>query len=208
MDAVTTVTGRAVPIDRADIDTDQIIPAVWMKKIERVGYEDGLFQKWRRDPEFVLNRPERKGANILIGGPNFGCGSSREHAPWALRDYGFKVIIAPSFADIHRNNLPNTGLVPAIPAEDVWRKLIDATLADAAAQYTVDIVERTIDCPAAGVEAAPFFLDDAAHYRLINGLDLIDLTLALDAEIAAYEAKRPEWLPVGLGSLDDVTTGK
>src|SRR5262245_20367802 len=113
MDPVTRITGTAVPLDRSDVDTDQIIPAVWMKKIERTGFEDGLFQKWRRDPQFVLNQPERQDATILVSGPNFGCGSSREHAPWALRDYGFKVVITPGFADIFRNNLPNVGLDPA-----------------------------------------------------------------------------------------------
>jgi 3-isopropylmalate/(R)-2-methylmalate dehydratase small subunit len=195
MDPVTTVRGRAVPLDRSDVDTDQIIPAVWMKKIERVGFEDGLFQKWRRDPEFVLNQPERAGATVLVAGPNFGCGSSREHAPWALRDFGFKVVITPGFADIFRNNLPNVGLVPAQANPEVVRALLRATTEDPTVEITVDVAARTIDCPAADVQGAPFFLDDAAHYRLVNGYDLIDLTMQLDAAIGDHELQRPAWLP-------------
>ncbi|WP_037912301.1 3-isopropylmalate dehydratase small subunit [Actinacidiphila yeochonensis] len=199
MDPVTRVTGTAVPLDRSDVDTDQLIPAVWMKKTERTGFEDGLFQKWRRDPEFVLNQPERKDATILVSGPNFGCGSSREHAPWALRDYGFKVVVTPGFADIFRNNLPNTGLVPAWADPGTVRALLDATTADPTAEITVDVVARVIHCPAAGVADAPFFLDDAAHHRLVNGFDQIDLTLQLDDLIAAHESRRPDWLPTGTG---------
>ncbi|MFC6884575.1 MULTISPECIES: 3-isopropylmalate dehydratase small subunit [Actinomadura] len=197
MDPVTRVTGRAVPLDRGDVDTDQIIPAPWMKRVERTGYADGLFEKWRADPSFVLNRPERSGATILVTGPNFGCGSSREHAPWALRDHGFRAIVAPSFADIFRGNLPNSGLVPAEAAPDVVAALMRATTDDPAATVTVDVASRTLDCPAAGVRAEPFSLDDSAHHRLVNGLDEIDLTLALADRIAAHERTRPAWLPKG-----------
>ncbi|MFC1410912.1 3-isopropylmalate dehydratase small subunit [Streptacidiphilus sp. N1-12] len=201
MDPVTTVSGRAVPLDRSDVDTDQIIPAVWMKKIERTGFEDGLFQKWRRDPEFVLNRPERAGATILVSGPNFGCGSSREHAPWALRDFGFKIVITPGFADIFRNNLPNVGLVPAQADPATVAALLKATTEDPSVEITVDVAARVINCPAAGVVDAPFFLDDAAHYRLVNGYDLIDLTMALDPAITAHEFNRPAWLPTCNGQV-------
>ncbi|WP_037603348.1 3-isopropylmalate dehydratase small subunit [Streptacidiphilus rugosus] len=201
MDPVTRIRGRAVPLDRSDVDTDQIIPAVWMKKIERTGFEDGLFQKWRRDSEFVLNRPERAGATVLVSGPNFGCGSSREHAPWALRDFGFKVVITPGFADIFRNNLPNVGLVPAWADPETVRALLDATTADASVEITVDVENRLIQCPEAGVVDAPFFLDDAAHYRLVNGLDLIDMTLQLDQAIAEHEQRRPDWLPTCNGQV-------
>ncbi|PZS25191.1 MAG: 3-isopropylmalate dehydratase small subunit [Pseudonocardiales bacterium] len=195
MRAVSSVIGRAVPIDRPDIDTDQIVPAVWMKKIERVGFADGLFQKWRRDPAFVLNQPERRGATILIAGANFGCGSSREHAVWALRDYGFGAIIAPSFADIHRNNLPSSGLVPVVAAAAVVDTLMAATTADATTEIVIDVVRRVVSCEQAGVQEAQFFLDDAAHHRLVNGLDLIDMTLQLDARISDHELRRPDWLP-------------
>jgi len=195
MQAVLSVTGRAIPLDRPNIDTDQIIPAVWMKKIERVGFADGLFQKWRRDPAFILNQPERRGASILIAGPNFGCGSSREHAVWALRDYGFRAIIAPSFADIHRNNLPNNGLVPVVSSPVVVEALMAASAADATAEIVIDVVRRVVSCEQAGVHEAEFFLDDAAHHRLINGLDLIDMTLLLDRQISNHEAHRPDWLP-------------
>jgi 3-isopropylmalate/(R)-2-methylmalate dehydratase small subunit len=190
MNPVTTITGTAVPVDRADIDTDQIIPASWMKKLERTGYAAGLFTTFRRDPQFVLAQPERSTATILIGGPNFGCGSSREHAVWALRDHGFRAVIAPGFADIHRSNLPNSGLVPVQPSPEVARALMDASLADAYADITIDVVARTVSCPAAGVDEAPFFLDDSARYRLIIGYDEIDLTLQLDDAITAYEATR------------------
>lgn len=195
MQRVTTITGAAVPIDRADIDTDQIIPAVWMKKTESTGYQDGLFEKWRADPGFVLNQPERAGAVILIGGANFGCGSSREHAVWALRDYGFRAVIAPSFADIHRNNLPNCGLVPVRTEAKVARLLMDASVADPAVQITIDVERGMVSCAAAGVAEEPFDLDESAQYRLVNGLDQIDLTLALDQEITRYESRRPDWMP-------------
>lgn len=197
MEPVTVVTGRAVPLDRGDVDTDQIIPARWMKRVERTGYADGLFEKWRRDPDFVLNRPEYRGGTILVGGPNFGCGSSREHAPWALRDYGFRAVVAPGFADIFRGNLPNSGLVPVQVAPEIAAALIAAATADPATEIVIDVVERSIGCPAAGVHDSPFRLDDSAHHRLVNGLDEIDLTLGRNEAITAYERTRSPWLPTG-----------
>lgn len=197
MEPVTVVTGRAVPLDRGDVDTDQIIPARWMKRVERTGYADGLFEKWRRDPDFVLNRPEYRGGTILISGPNFGCGSSREHAPWALRDYGFRAIVGPGFADIFRGNLPNSGLVPVQVAPEIAAALLAAATADPATEIVIDVVERSIDCPAAGVRDSPFHLDDSAHHRLVNGLDEIDLTLGRNEAITAYERTRSPWLPTG-----------
>jgi 3-isopropylmalate/(R)-2-methylmalate dehydratase small subunit len=195
MEAIHRVIGRAVPIDRPSIDTDQIIPAVWTKMIERVGFADGLFQNWRRDPAFVLNQPERCGATILISGPNFGCGSSREHAVWALRDYGFQAVIATSFADICRTNLPNSGLVPVVVPVAVVDALLAATTADATVQIIIDVVRKVVSCKQAGVPETQFFLANDAHHRLINGYDLIDMTLQLDARISEHELRRPAWLP-------------
>jgi 3-isopropylmalate/(R)-2-methylmalate dehydratase small subunit len=195
MQPIHSVIGRAVPINRADIDTDQIIPAVWTKEIERAGLADGLFQNWRRDPAFVLNQPERRGATILISGPNFGCGSSREHAVWALHDYGFQAVIATSFADIYRTNLPNSGLVPVVATAAVVDALLAATTADATIEIIVDVVRRVVSCEQSGVPETQFLLDDDAHHRLINGLDMIDMTLQLDARISDHELCRPGWLP-------------
>ncbi|SCE78571.1 3-isopropylmalate dehydratase small subunit [Micromonospora mirobrigensis] len=202
MDKIDSITGTAVPIDASDVDTDQIIPAVWMKRVERTGFQDGLFAKWRRDPGFVLNQPERRGATILVAGPNFGCGSSREHAPWALRDYGFKAIIAPSFADIFRNNLPNIGLVPVTLDEASCRKVMAAVTADAATPVTVDLVARTVTCTAAGVVDVPFVIEENARYRLINGKDLIDLALDFDEQIRRHEERRPFWMPRTNGQVE------
>ncbi len=201
MDKIEVLTGTAVPIDASDVDTDQIIPAVWMKRIERTGYEDGLFQKWRRDPGFILNKPERRGATIIVSGPNFGCGSSREHAPWALRDYGFKAVIAPSFGDIFRNNLPNVGLVPVALPEDPCRRILDAVAADSTAQVTVDLLNRTVTCEAAGVVASEFHLEDNARYRLTHGKDLIDLALDQIEQIRQHESRRPWWMPKTNGQV-------
>ncbi|MFF9343124.1 MULTISPECIES: 3-isopropylmalate dehydratase small subunit [unclassified Streptomyces] len=204
MEKVEEIHGRAVPLDASDVDTDQIIPAVWMKRVERTGFEDGLFQKWRRDPGFVLNRPERAGATILVSGPNFGCGSSREHAPWALRDYGFKAVIAPSFADIFRNNLPNVGLVPVTLDAGTTRAILDAVTADAGAEVTIDLVRATVTCAAAGVTDAPFTIDAGARHRLTHGMDLIDLAAAAEEAIARHEAARPSWMPRTDGQVEDV----
>ncbi|HZQ79697.1 MAG TPA: 3-isopropylmalate dehydratase small subunit [Acidimicrobiia bacterium] len=199
MEPVRQVTGRAVPLDRADVDTDQIIPASWLKRIERTGFGEGLFSAWRADPAFVLNQPEYAGARVLVAGPNFGSGSSREHAAWALQDYGFAAVIAPRFADIFRGNSLKIGLLPVeLPAETVG-KLMAAVSADPSVEVTVDLESRTVSAPAAGVEAS-FEIDDFTRYRLLNGLDDIGLTLQHEGEIAAFERGRPAWLPtVGRG---------
>ena len=194
MEPVRQVTGRAVPLDRADVDTDQIIPASWLKRIERTGFGEGLFSAWRADPGFVLNRPEYSGARVLLAGPNFGSGSSREHAAWALQDYGFAAVISSRFADIFRSNSLKIGLLPVeLPAETV-EKLISAVAADPTVEVTIDLEHRTVSAPAAGVEAG-FEIDDFTRYRLMNGLDDIGLTLQYDETIAAFEARRPGYLP-------------
>ncbi len=194
MDPVRQVTGRAVPLDRADVDTDQIIPASWLKRIERTGFGEGLFSAWRADPGFVLNRPEYDGARVLVAGPNFGSGSSREHAAWALQDYGFAAVISPRFADIFRGNSLKIGLLPVeLPAETV-EKLMAAVAADPTVEVTVDLESRTVSAPAAGVEAS-FEIDDFTRFRLMNGLDDIGLTLQHSDAITAFEAGRPAHLP-------------
>jgi 3-isopropylmalate/(R)-2-methylmalate dehydratase small subunit len=194
MDAVTVVTGRAVPLDRADVDTDQIIPASWLKRIERTGFGEGLFSAWRADPGFVLNQPQYEGARVLVAGPNFGSGSSREHAAWALQDYGFAAVISPRFADIFRGNSLKIGLLPVELAAETVDKLMAAVKADPTVEVTVDLETRTVSAPAAGVEAS-FEIDDFTRYRLMNGLDDIGLTLQHSDRIAAFEAGRPGYLP-------------
>ncbi|WP_042372537.1 3-isopropylmalate dehydratase small subunit [Streptacidiphilus neutrinimicus] len=196
MEPLVHVTGRGVPLDRPNVDTDQIIPAAWLKKTTRTGYADGLFEQWRQDPDFVLNRPERAGARILVAGPNFGCGSSREHAPWALHEWGFRAVIAPGFADIFRNNMPNAGLVPVRCEPAVAAAVMAAVTADPAAEIAVDVAARTVACEAAGVRAEPFQLDDEARDRLVSGLTQLEVTLRAADRIAAYEAARAPWLDV------------
>ncbi|HLI43594.1 MAG TPA: 3-isopropylmalate dehydratase small subunit [Acidimicrobiales bacterium] len=194
MRAVRVLTGRAVPLDRSDVDTDQIIPSEWLKRIERSGFGAGLFAEWRDDPAFVLNRPEHAGASILLAGPNFGTGSSREHAVWALTDYGFEAVVSSRFGDIFRSNATKSGLVPAEVSPELSAALISAVQADPHLELTVDVERRLIEAPAAGIEG-PFTLDDAARRRLLEGLDDIDLTLEHLAEIDGYEARRAEWMP-------------
>jgi 3-isopropylmalate/(R)-2-methylmalate dehydratase small subunit len=194
MDPVLKITGTGVPLDRADVDTDQIVPASWLKRIERTGFGEGLFSAWRADPDFVLNRPEYGGAKVLVAGPNFGSGSSREHAAWALQDYGFAAVISPRFADIFRANSLKIGLLPVqLPAETVDR-LMAAITADPTVEITVDLDTRTVSAPAAGMEAS-FEIDDFTRYRLMNGLDDIGLTLQHDDAITAFEAGRRGYLP-------------
>jgi 3-isopropylmalate/(R)-2-methylmalate dehydratase small subunit len=195
MRAVRTVRGTAVVLDRRDIDTDQIIPAAWLKRVERTGFGAGLFEAWRKDPEFELNRPAAAGAKILIAGANFGCGSSREHAVWALQDFGFEAVIAPSFADIFRGNSVGAGLVTAQVAEDDLARLTGALAARAATAVTVDVAAREISVPDAGITVS-FWLPDYARWRLLEGLDDIGVTLRHADAIAAYERNRPDWLPV------------
>ncbi len=187
-----THTGMAAPLDRSDVDTDQIIPAEYLKRIERTDFGPFLFAEWAKDPDFVLNRPEHARASILVAGPNFGSGSSREHAVWALEDAGFRAIIAPSFADIFRNNCTKVGLLPVeLPAETV-RALMDAVAADPTTDITIDLESRTVT--GAGIEAS-FDIDDFTRRRLMEGLDDIGLTLRHAEAIAAYEATRPPRLP-------------
>ncbi len=194
MQAVREVVGTAVPLDRADVDTDQIIPAEWLKRVERTGFGAGLFSSWRKDPDFVLNDPRYDGASILVAGPNFGCGSSREHAPWALEDYGFRAVIAPSFADIFRGNSAKIGLLTVeLPADEV-RALLDGVGHDPTLEITIDVERRTVVVPELGIEGS-FALDDFAQHRLLNGLDDIGLTEQHTEEIAAFEAGRPDWYP-------------
>jgi len=192
MQAFTRHTGRAVPLDRSDVDTDQIIPAQYLKRIERSGYGAFLFDEWRKDPDFVLNDPRYDGATILLAGHNFGSGSSREHAVWAIEDHGFRTVIAPSFADIFRNNCTKIGVLPVeLPQESV-RALMDAVLDDPSTEITIDLEDRTVTAPAV---QETFPIDDYTRWRLLEGLDDIGLTLRVRHEIAAYEALRPEWLP-------------
>jgi 3-isopropylmalate/(R)-2-methylmalate dehydratase small subunit len=194
MPGVQRITGRAVAINRANIDTDQIIPASWLKRVERTGFEAGLFGAWRDDPAFPLNRPGAAGAKILVAGDNFGCGSSREHAVWALQDFGFAAVISPGFADIFRGNAVSSGLVPAqVPAEAVAR-VFAALAEDPDAEVVVDVTGRTIAVPSAGV-TAPFELADFARWRLMEGLDDVALTLRHAGAIADFEAGRLAWLP-------------
>ena len=192
MEAFTTHTGRAVPLRRSNVDTDQIIPAHWLKKVTRDGFEDGLFEAWRKDPEFVLNKPERAGATVLVAGPDFGTGSSREHAVWALQNYGFKAVISARFADIFRGNSLKNGLLTVLLDQKVVDALWELTESDPTAEITVDLQDREVR--AAGV-TAPFELDENSRWRLLNGLDDISITLREEEAIAAYESGRPAFKP-------------
>ena len=192
MEPVRRVVGRALPLARADVDTDQIIPSHWLKRLERTGYAPGLFEAWRKDPAFVLNDPRYREAKILLAGANFGCGSSREHAVWALLDAGYRAVVAPTFADIFRTNALRNGLVPVELDQGSVAKLVEAVRADPATTVTIDVERRTVEAP--GVRAA-FALDDFSRTRLIEGLDEIALTLRHEADIARFEARRPGWLP-------------
>jgi 3-isopropylmalate/(R)-2-methylmalate dehydratase small subunit len=193
MESFRTLEGRMAPLDRANVDTDQIIPKQFLKRIERSGFGPFLFYDWRReDPDFVLNRPEYAGASVLVTGPNFGCGSSREHAPWSLQDAGFRVVIASSFADIFRNNCLKIGLLPVILPEASVRRLIELATEDPATAITVDLETRTVS--AAGFSES-FDLDPYARECLLNGWDAVALTLRHDDDIAAYESRREAWLP-------------
>lgn len=194
MEPVRLVTGRAVPLDRAEVDTDQIIPSDWLKRVERTGFGEGLFSQWRENPDFILNQPERAGATVLVAGPNFGIGSSREHAVWALVDYGFKAVVSPRIADIFKNNSTRSGLVPVTVDADTGRRLLDASMADPGLEVTIDVDRRVIQAPAIGLEAS-FALDDDARERLLGGLDDIAITLTHAEAITRFESARPEYLP-------------
>jgi len=196
----TSLTGRAVSLRRGQVDTDQIIPAEYLKRVTRSGFADGLFAAWRADPDFVLNQPYAEGAEILIAGPDFGIGSSREHAVWALLDYGFRVVISARFGDIFRNNSVQAGLLPVrLPAATVTT-LADAVEADPATVVTVDLAGREVlaSQQAGGpvLLRAPIEIDDYTRWRLMEGLDDVSLTLRNAEEIARYEESRPQWLPV------------
>ena len=196
MDAFKTHTGTAVALQRSNVDTDQIIPAVYLKRVTRTGFEDGLFAAWRNDPDFVLNQPEARGATILVAGPEFGTGSSREHAVWALQNYGFRVVLSPRFGDIFRGNSGKAGLLAAQVDDKVVLRLWDLLEAEPGTTITVDLTERTVRA-GTGPDAVEdsFDIDDYTRWRLLEGLDDIDLTLRHAAEIARFEQHRPAWLP-------------
>ena len=185
-------TGTAVPLRRSNVDTDQIIPAVYLKRVTKSGFEDGLFAAWRNDPEFVLNQPQYKDATILVAGADFGTGSSREHAVWALQNYGFKAVISSRFADIFRGNSLKGGLLTVILPQDVVEKIWSAIEADPTTAVTVDLEAKNVRL---GSEVYPFELDDYTRWRLMEGLDDIGLTLKNIDAVSAYESKRPSYKP-------------
>ena len=193
MKAVRVITGTGIPLRRADVDTDQIIPAEWLKRIERTGYEKGLFASWRDDRDFVLNDERFSGANVLVAGPAFGVGSSREHAVWALQQYGFDAVIAPSFSDIFRSNCTKNGLVPVAVPEDTVARLWDAIEADPATVILVDVERLVVEAPSIDL-VTPFPLDASTQHRFLEGLDDIGITLGHEDDIASYEARRADWL--------------
>jgi 3-isopropylmalate/(R)-2-methylmalate dehydratase small subunit len=188
-------TGRVLPLRRSNVDTDQIIPAEYLKRVSRAGFGDGLFAAWREDPSFVLNEPAYEGATILVAGTDFGIGSSREHAVWALVDYGFRIVVAPRFGDIFRSNATKAGLLPVQLPEETVAALQDAAEADPAAEITVDLEAREVRHATAGIKA-PFGIDDYTRWRLMEGLDDIGLTLRYADDVARFEEGRPAWLPV------------
>jgi 3-isopropylmalate/(R)-2-methylmalate dehydratase small subunit len=192
MEPVKKVEGKALPLGRDDVDTDQIVPSDALKRIERTGFGRFLFSEWREDPDFVLNRPKHEGAVVLLAGRNFGCGSSREHAPWAIQDYGFGAVVAPSFADIFKNNCAKIGLLAVELPEEAVQRLIDTVRDDPEARVSVDLEGRVVKAP--GFEQ-PFAFDNFARYRLLNGLDDIGLTLTHEDELEAFERSRPGYLP-------------
>ena len=192
MEPVKQVEGKALPLGWNDVDTDQIVPSDALKRIERTGFGQFLFSAWREDPDFVLNRPEHEDAVVLLAGQNFGSGSSREHAPWAIQDYGFGAVIAPSFADIFKNNCAKIGLLAVELREEAVQKLLDIVREDPEAEISVDLEGRVVKAP--GFEE-PFTFDNFARYRLLNGLDDIGHTLTYEEELEAFEKSRPDYLP-------------
>ncbi|MGH2539893.1 MAG: 3-isopropylmalate dehydratase small subunit [Actinomycetota bacterium] len=193
MEPIGVIEGTAVPLDRSDVDTDQIIPAQYLKRVERAGFGPFLFDEWRKDPGFVLNDPRYEGASVLIAGANFGSGSSREHAPWALEDYGFRAVIAPSFADIFHNNCFKIGLLPVELRAESVRALMDAVLDDPSTRIVIDLPGRAVRAP--GLDET-FDIDEFTRWRLVEGLDDIGLSLRNEAKISAFEATRPGWMPI------------
>jgi len=194
MKAVHIVSGTAVPLDRTDVDTDQIIPSDWLKRVERTGFGKGLFSEWRDDRDFVLNDERHAGANILVGGMNFGTGSSREHAVWAIQQYGFDAVISPRFADIFRNNCTKNGLVPVTVDPEFAAALMAAVQADATLEITIDVQRLTVEAPAAGLETT-FPLSAGIQERFLQGLDDISLTLRHTSDIDDFESRRSSWMP-------------
>jgi 3-isopropylmalate/(R)-2-methylmalate dehydratase small subunit len=195
MEKFTTHAGTALPLRRSNVDTDQIIPAVYLKRVTRTGFEDGLFAAWRKDPQFVINRAEYEGATVLVAGPDFGTGSSREHAVWALMDFGFRVVISSRFADIFRGNSGKAGLVAAEVTQDVVEQLWKLIETEPTTQVVVDLQERTIQ---AGALTAPFRIDDYTRWRLLEGLDDIGITLSHEEDVTSFESRRPSWKPATL----------
>jgi 3-isopropylmalate/(R)-2-methylmalate dehydratase small subunit len=193
MKAVHVISGRGLPLKRSDVDTDQIIPADWLKRVERTGFDKGLFSTWRDDRDFVLNDERYTGARVIVAGPAFGIGSSREHAVWAIQQYGFDAVIAPSFSDIFRTNCTKNGLVPVVlpieTVEAIWAAIDD----DAATELVIDVERLLVEVPAAGI-SAPFPMDPATHHRFLAGLDDVGITLSHEDDIESYEAHRPAWL--------------
>ena len=193
MKKVSIISGRGVPLKRSDVDTDQIIPAEWLKRVERTGFEKGLFSTWRDDRSFVLNDERYVGASVLVAGPSFGVGSSREHAVWALQQGGFDAVIAPSFSDIFRNNCTKNGLLPIVLSEPTVNRIWAVIENDATAEITIDLHRFTVEIPSAGITET-FDMDSETQARFINGLDDITITLADADAISKFEASRPAWL--------------
>jgi 3-isopropylmalate/(R)-2-methylmalate dehydratase small subunit len=193
MKTVRIVTGTAVPLKRSDVDTDQIIPAEWLKRVERTGFEKGLFSTWKDDRNFVMNDEQYAGASILVAGPAFGVGSSREHAVWAIQQGGFDAVIAPSFSDIFRNNCTKNGLIPVVLPDDVVTRLWALIEADPTTEIVVDMERLLVEVPADGL-SVPFPMDSATQHRFLNGLDDVGITMTHAAEIDSFEAARPAWL--------------
>lgn len=192
MERVTTITGTAVPLRRSNVDTDQIIPAVFLKRITKTGFDDALFAEWRRDDEFVLNQPIYLGANILVAGPDFGTGSSREHAVWALRDFGFRAVLSSRFGDIFRGNSGKQGLLAAQLNQEHIEHIMDALEHNPGMQLSVSLEDQTVTM---GDETFPFEIDEYTRWRLLEGLDDIALTLRNEAAITEFEQRRPAWMP-------------
>ncbi len=193
MRAVHVVSGRGVPLKRSDVDTDQIIPAEWLKRVERTGFEKGLFSTWRDDRNFVLNDERYSGANILVAGPAFGVGSSREHAVWAIMQGGFDAVIAPSFSDIFANNCTKNGLIPVVLPEAVVQQIWAAIEDDAETEITIDVERRSVEVPSAGIVAS-FAMDGQTQHRFLNGLDDVGITMTHATAITDFESHRPAWL--------------
>ncbi len=193
MKQVRVIAGRGVPLKRSDVDTDQIIPAEWLKRVERTGFEKGLFSTWRDDRDFVLNDERYVGASILVAGPSFGVGSSREHAVWAIQQGGFDAVIAPSFSDIFRNNCAKNGLIPVVLDEAIVKRLWEIIEADPSTEITVDVERLQVEVPSVGL-VAKFEMDASTQERFLNGLDDVSITLSHESAITSFEESRPGWL--------------